>query len=122
MRAHFRSVDWSKIITDDPEMSCDQVTCMICDAMKQYIPNKSYNVSPSDPAWWTPECAEAVAEKERLWKKWRRDPQKEHTKREFNSAVVRAVRVLSQSREAKRKKLKEKLSSRSLSDKEWWSR
>jgi len=121
MRADLRKTDWSSVITDDPEQSCEGVTSVVRDAMKRYIPSKSFVSSPTDPAWWTPECAAMMAAKERHWKRLRKDPQNVGLRREFKDSVAEAVIVLTRSRKAKEEKLREKLSSRSMRDKEWWT-
>ena len=61
----YRDVEWSKIISSDPNLACKGVTETILDGMHQHIPNKRLTTRPSDPSWWTPECTAAVQAKRR---------------------------------------------------------
>jgi len=121
MRASLRGTDWSSVIGDNPQEACQKFTDIVCKAMQQYIPNKAFNISSSDPTWWTPECAQSMAEKERCWRQRRKEPGNENHKSSFTQSVARAAAVLSRSRRDGLSKVREKLSSRSLTDKEWWT-
>ena len=79
LRSHFRTTNWSDIITDDPDTSCQQVTATISNAVAQFVPSKAMTTKPSDPKWWTPECTRAMAIKDRHWWSWRRSPPGRHT-------------------------------------------
>ena len=50
----YRDVEWSKIISSDPNLACKGVTETILDGMHRHIPNKRLTTRPSDPSWWTP--------------------------------------------------------------------
>jgi len=120
-RSYLRKMDWSTVISDDPEESCGNVTTVIHDAMKKFIPSKSLTTSSSDPPWWTPECAEAMAKKESSWRKWRGQVHNDAYRSAYLESVQRAVIVVQRSRESKMRRIKQRLSSRSLRDKEWWT-
>ena len=69
LRAHLKAVPWASIITDDPELSCLQVTNTIAAGMDQFIPHKTLVIRSSDPKWWTPECTQVMRIKDREWRK-----------------------------------------------------
>ena len=61
-----RDVEWSKIISSDPNLACKGVTETILEGMHRHIPNKRLTTRPSDPSWWTPKCTAAVQAKRAL--------------------------------------------------------
>ena len=74
----YRDVEWSKIISSDPNLACKGVTETILDGMHRHIPNKRLTTRPSDPSWWTPECTAAVQAKRRSWDRLHTYPSKEN--------------------------------------------
>ena len=74
LRSFFRQVDWSTVITANPETSCEHVTATIMKAVSQFVPSKTLTVKATDPKWWTPECAAAMKEKDKRWRTWRKHP------------------------------------------------
>lgn len=121
MKAHFRELDWTSVITDDPEESCNQLTDALLAAMDRFIPSKLLVTRPADPTWWTPECTAAVRAKDRCWKAWRRNLHAGHLKDDFLASVNIASIQLWRAREASERDIKAKLSAGSLRDKQWWS-
>jgi len=69
---HFRTFDWNSIFTNSPEESCRNVTATILAGMKRFIPSRLLVTRPSDPAWWSPECNNAVERKSQAWERARR--------------------------------------------------
>ena len=74
----------------------------------------------TDPSWWTSECSASVNGQNRAWKHWQRNKHDEGLKTTFISPVTRSVLVLSKAKAATESRLRAKLTSGSLRDKEWW--
>ena len=51
----FRTAYWSNVITENPDESCHNTTCIIQEGMLKFIPSKQLCTRPSDLSWWTPE-------------------------------------------------------------------
>ena len=122
LRSHLRNTNWSYIITDDPDTSCQQVTATISNAVAQFVPSKAMTTKPSDPKWWTPECTRAMAIKDRHWRSWRRSPQDVILKQQFVTSVNEAVATLFRARQAKEDSLRRSLSNGSMHSKQCWTK
>ena len=122
LRSFFRQVDWSTVITPNPETSCEHVTAAIMKAVSQFVPSKTLTVKSTDPKWWTPECAAAMKEKDKRWRTWRKHPHDFALKHEFTRSVNNAIAVLARSRVSKENSLRHSLSNGSLKEKEWWTK
>ena len=122
LRSFFRQVDWSTVITANPETSCHQVTDTITKAVSRFVPSKTLTVKLTDPKWWTPECAAAMKEKNKRWRTWRQHPHDFALKHEFTRSVNNAIAVLTRSRVSKENSLGHSLSNGSLKKKEWWTK
>ena len=120
LRAHLKAVPWASIITDDPELSCLQVTNTIAAGMDQFIPHKTLVIRSSDPKWWTPECTQVMRIKDREWRKWRHDLGNDVKKQSFIDSVTRATTTLQHSGQEKERHLRARLTCGSLRDKAWW--
>ena len=70
----YHDVEWSKIISSDPNLACKGVTETILDGMHRHTPNKRLTTRPSDPSWWTPECTATVQVKRRSWDRLHKYP------------------------------------------------
>lgn len=121
LRHYFKHHDWQKVITDDPVKTCEHLTATILDGMSKYIPSRKLVSTPSDPVWWSPECNDAVLAKEKEWRRWRKRPSDQCLKSNYVSAVQHCVHVLNQSRALHEQRLRQKLSTGGLRDKEWWT-
>ena len=122
LRAHFRKLDWSEILNDDdPQASCRNVTDAIYNGMTQFIPVKKLVTKPTDPTWWTPECTAAVKAKEKAWSRWRNRTGDTALKQCFINSVNHASVTLQRAQQASEARLRARLSSGSLRDKQWWT-
>ena len=118
---YYNTYDWSEVITDNPELSCQQLSQAILDGMAKFIPSRMLVTKPSHPVWWGPECTAAVSNKERTSRHWRKAPYNEKLKSDFISAVQACVETLSRSREKHQQAIRNKLPKGGLRDKEWWT-
>ena len=88
--------------------------------MSRFIPSRQLTSRPTDPAWWTPECTDAIKAKERAWATARR--QKSTAARQTASAAtLRCNDILQHAKVARLATLRTRLSKASLSDRSWWS-
>ena len=95
LRSIFRQVDWSTVITANPETSREHVTATIMKAVSQFVPSKTLTVKSTDPKWWTPECAAAMKERGKRWRTWRIRPH--DFALHFTRSVNNAIAVLTRS-------------------------
>jgi len=121
MRAHFRNLDWSTIFVDDPDASCNNVTHAISLAVQRFVPSKVLTIRSSDPRWWTPECSQARAAKDKMWRRWRKNPTCDILKSMYIDAVNTSIRVTNRAMNSHQSRLRESLQNGSLKDKQWWS-
>ena len=116
----YRDVEWSNIISSDPNLACKGVTETILDGMHRHIPNKRLTTRPSDPSWWTPECTAAVQAKRRSWDRLHTYPSKENEDL-YKTHCARCVACLHNAKERGLAAVRQRLKSGSLQDKQWWS-
>ena len=116
----YHDVEWSKIISSDPNLACKGVTETILDGMHRHIPNKRLTTRPSDPSWWTPECTAAVQAKRRSWDRLHTYPSKENEDL-YKTHCARCVACLHNAKERGLAAVRQRLKSGSLQDKQWWS-
>ena len=116
----YRDVEWSKIISSDPNLACKGVTETILDGMHRHLPNKRLTTRPSDPSWWTPECTAAVQAKRRSWDRLHTYPSKENEDL-YKTHCARCVACLHNAKDRGLAAVRQRLKSGSLQDKQWWS-
>ena len=118
---HFlRSTDWDTILTGTPDESCTNLTAVISQGMRQFIPSKLLTVKASIPPWWSPECSAATSAKQRAWQKWRKVPSCAGLRSSFLLLTQRCASQIHTAYSAHRKRTRNKINSGSLRDKAWW--
>ena len=120
LRAFFRDFDWSSAITDSPEQSCTNITSTIQNGMQWFIPSRKLLSRPADPAWWTPECTEAASVKQHAWRRFDKLATEEN-RVNAKIATEACKSVLKTAEDARLRTLRNKLSTRNMSDRSWWS-
>ena len=60
LRHFFRRTNWSTVITDDIDHSCELLTEVVAQGMMRFILSKVLKLQCTDPVWWTPECSDAI--------------------------------------------------------------
>lgn len=115
----YRSSDWSCLMSDDPSVSCSNISEHILAGMNQYIPSRNLTTRPDDPFWWTPECTLAVKSKEKAWNRCRKSPT-EQTQAVYREAVKAVTTTLRSAWRSHADKLRSRLTRGSMSDKAWW--
>ena len=120
LRHFYRSHDWSSSITSCPNQSCSNVSNIILEGMARFIPSRQLTSRPTDPSWWTPECTDAVNERERAWKKARNQSSAQSLEA-AQAAKNRGNLRLMQAKSAHLATLKGKLSNGNMTERSWWS-
>ena len=120
MRARLRQTDWTDITTGNPEQSCQNLTTKILDCMQEFIPSRNLATRPCDPKWWTLACTRAVEAKDKAWNCWLRNKWDPGLKQNFLVAVNLTVKVIAKAKSAMEARIRSKLATGSLRDKEWW--
>ena len=64
-RHYLKEFNWAEVIQDDAEEACSELSAVIRKGMNQFIPSKELWTNSSNPSWWTPECSQVVALKEK---------------------------------------------------------
>ena len=121
MNSFFATTDWETLITNDVNESCEAVTSQIVLGMKKFIPNKTLKTSKSSAPWWTPECSAAVNAKQAAWKKVRHNPQSAHLRQLHKESIKSSDQCLRLAKASHVRALRNRLTSRSLHSKQWWS-
>ena len=116
----FLAYDCSTAFTTSADEPCANITEVILQGMSRFVPSRQLTSRPTDPAWWTPECTDAIKAKERAWATARR--QKSTAARQTASAAtLRCNDILQHAKVTRLATLRTKLSKASLSDRSWWS-
>ena len=120
LRHFFRTTDWQSTVSDDPDAMCMHLTQNILEGMRRYIPSKQLCMKPSNPSWWTPECTEAVAQKQRAWRRLCADRSSAQLQARYNVAKHSANHCLATAKQAFTASLAQKLASGCMASGEWW--
>ena len=72
------------------------------------------------PPWWSPDCMQAMAAKDKAWNAWRNDINNNQLRQQSNTAIKHAIRVFNQWRLAQEASVRARLSKGSIRDKELW--
>ena len=116
----FRMTDWNHCLQGNPEDACIRVTTKILEGMDQFIPSKKLITRPSDPSWWTPECTAAVRAKQHCWKRHRTHPSMQNEQK-YKESSANCAATIKCAKSLESIRLRQKLSTGSMSSKEWWS-
>ena len=121
LRAFFRSTNW--VLTDDNsiDVSCVKLTQKIKEGMQIFIPSKTLKLRQGDPAWWSPECQEAVDRKQRAWRRHRSSPNNAHLRLAYSMATGEAANCLHRAKQAHTTSIRRKIREGALSSRQWWT-
>ena len=121
LKHFFRQTDWSSIITDNIDLSCERLTGRISEGMTTFIPSKSLKLHSTDPVWWTPECTEATKRKRNAWKRLRLHPADAQLQLAYTQATATASACLQRAEDTHTAAIRRRLAAGGLSSREWWS-
>ena len=121
LQAFFRSTNW--VLTDDNsiDVSCVKLTQKIKEGMQIFIPSKTLKLRQGDPAWWSPECQEAVDRKQRAWRRHRSSPNNAHLRLAYSMATGEATNCLHRAKQAHTTGIRRKIREGALSSRQWWT-
>ena len=88
--------------------------------MQEFIPSRNLTTRPCDPKCWTLACTRPVEAKDKAWKCWLRNKWDPGLKQNFLVAVNLTVKVIAKAKSAMEARIRSKLATGSLRDKEWW--
>ena len=120
LREKASSIDWHTLENDDISLYASNLNSTILSLTKECIPNKSIRVRTSDPPWITTLLKRQIRKRKRLYRKAKQ------TNLEPNWIKFRQLRnetntMIRNSKQQFYDNIAEKLKSKSLSSKDWWS-
>ena len=115
----YRTTDWDALHSPDVDECTRAATSHILLGMQKFIPSRRLVACPSDKPWWTPECSDAVKEKQRAWRHWRSQPCVANQST-YKIACTNACLRISAAKSIHRQRLRARLQAGCANDKEWW--
>ena len=119
MRAKAAETDWDTLIHDDIDIYTNNITDKVNELTNAYIPNKTVRIRPYEPPWMNNKLRRQIRIRKRAYRKAK------HTNSDFHWNRFRQLRnkIILDIRAAKQsylESLAQKLSSKTLSSKDWW--
>ena len=120
MREKASVFDWNTLRDDDIDVYASNIESKIISLSRECIPNKNIKVRPFEPPWLTTFLKRKIRKRKRAYKKAKRTYSGNHWSkfRELRNEVNDLVRS---SKKQYFDGMAEKLQSKSLSPKDWWS-
>ena len=114
------SIDWHALENDDIFPYASNLNTTILSLTKECIPNRSIRVRTSDPPWITTLLKRQVRKRKRLYRKAKRTDLERHWIK-FRQMRNGTNTMMRNSKQQFYDNIAEKLKSKSLSSKDWWS-
>lgn len=121
LNSFFMHTDWDLLFTGNADESCESLSSHIQLGMRKFIPSRRLTIRRTCAKWWTPECTDAVNSKKAAWKRLQKDPQNEILRQQHKQAIKFAEFRLQSAKASHVAAVRARLSSGSLSSKQWWS-
>ena len=120
LREKASSIDWHALENDDISFYASNLNTTILSLTKECIPNRSIKVRTSDPPWITTLLKKQIRKRKRLYRKAKRTNLERHwiKFRQLRNETNTMIRI---SKQQFYDIIAEKLKSKSLSSKDWWS-
>ena len=120
MREKASSIDWRALENDDISLYASNLNSTILSLTKECIPNKSIRVRTSDPPWITTLLKRQIRKRKRLYRKAKQTNLERHWIK-FRQLRNETNTMIRNSKQQFYDNIAEKLKSKSLSSKDWWS-
>ena len=120
LRGKASSIDWHALENDDISLYASNLNSTILFLTKECIPNKSIRVRTSDPPWITTLLKKLIRKRKRLYRKAKRTHLERHWIK-FRQLRNETNTMICNSKQQYYDNIAEKLKSKSLSSKDWWS-
>ena len=120
LREKASSIDWHALENDDTSLYASNLNSTILSLTKECIPNKSIRVRTSDPPWITTLLKKQIRKRKRLYRKANQTNLERHWIK-FRQLRNETNTMIRNSKQQIYDNIAEKLKSKSLSSKDWWS-
>ena len=120
LREKASSFDWHALENDDISLYASNLNSTILSLTKECIPNKSMRVRTSDPPWITTLMKRQIRKRKRLYRKAKQTNLERHWIK-FRQLRNETSTMIRNSNQQFYDNIAEKLKSKSLSSKDWWS-
>ena len=120
LREKASSIDWHALENDDISLYASNLNSTILSLTKECIPNKSIRVRTSDPPWITTLLKRQIRKRKRLYRKAKQTNLERHWIK-FRQLRNETNTMIRNSKQQFYDNIAEKLKSKSLSSKDWWS-
>ena len=119
-RTKVANTDWDSLYDDDVNTHACNITNKLNDLTEECIPNKTVRIRPSDPPWITTAIRKLIRKRKQAYQKVKHND----TPRLWNKFKKLRNKVITQIRLSKQQyldQLSNKLKTKPLSSKDWWS-
>ncbi|MCG7879453.1 MAG: reverse transcriptase domain-containing protein [Candidatus Thiodiazotropha taylori] len=120
LRNKARLVDWNSLQDNDINVYANNVTNKVSVLAKECIPNKNIRIKPQEPPWITSQIKTNIRKRKRLFKKAKRTNACVDWTR-FKTLRNKTTQMIRDSKQALYDRITAKLTSPTISSKDWWS-
>ena len=120
LRNKARRVDWNSLQDNDIDVYANNVSNQVSVLAKECIPNKIIRIKPQEPPWITSLIKQFIRKRKRSYKKAKRTNNCTDWAK-FKTLRNKTTQMIRDSKEALYEKITAKLTSKTLSTKDWWS-
>ena len=120
LRTKVANTDWDSLSDPDVNTHANNITNHLNSLTAECIPNKTVRIRPSDPPWITTAIRKLIRKRKRAYHKAKQNdtPRFWNTFRKRRNKVIESIRL---SKQQYLDHLSNKLKSKPLSSKDWWS-
>ena len=112
--------DWDHIKDNDINIYANNINTTVISLAKECIPNRCIKIKPSEPPWINSTIKRNIRKRKRAYKKVKRTNSESDWKK-FKSLRNKVVQNIRDSKKSFYDKIAAKLTSETLSSKDWWS-
>ncbi|MEW8191406.1 MAG: reverse transcriptase family protein [Candidatus Thiodiazotropha endolucinida] len=120
LRNKATSFDWDYVRDNDTNIYANNINTTVTSIAKECIPNRCINVKPSEPPWINLTIKRHIRKRKRAYRKAKRTNSELDWKK-FKSLRNKVVHNIRESKKSFYDKIAAKLTSETLSSKDWWS-
>ena len=120
LRRKAASVDWASLQDDDINVYANNINKSINTLASECIPNRHVRIKPSDPPWITSTIKYYIRKRKRAFRRAKRTGIDTHWEK-FRKLRNKAVNLIRNSKKSYYDLIAERLKSKTLSAKDWWS-
>ena len=120
LRNKATSFDWDYIRDNDTNIYADNINTTVTSMAKECIPSRCINVKPSEPPWINLTIKRHIRKRKRAYRKAKRTNSESDWKK-IKSIRNKVVHNIRESKKSYCDKIAAKLTSETLSSKDWWS-